>query len=258
LEGRRFRLSRRAALGALASSWLLPRTAAAFGTAGAFHPRLLDAGTAALDAARRGAPARWSFELVRRTSAPAKLVTGRVRADDPKLMTEPFVLWAGQGPTRPLSDPELRGLERYLKLGGMVVVDDADPERGEFGQAARREFSRVVPESPAVRLEDAHVIYKTYYIVDRPVGRVLGQPHVDAVVRSKSAQVIFLGHDLLGALARTPSDAWAYEVGPGGPRQRELAIRLAVNLSMYLLCSDYKDDQVHAPWLMRRRRRARP
>jgi hypothetical protein len=26
-----------------------------------------------------------------------------------------------------------------------------------------------------------------------------------------------------------------------------------VNLAMYVLCSDYKDDQVHAPWLMRRR-----
>jgi hypothetical protein len=27
---------------------------------------------------------------------------------------------------------------------------------------------------------------------------------------------------------------------------------------MYVLCSDYKDDQVHAPWLMRRRPRWNP
>jgi hypothetical protein len=42
-------------------------------------------------------------------------------------------------------------------------------------------------------------------------------------------------------------------VTPGGDGQRERAIRLAVNVSMYALCSNYKDDQVHAPFLMRRR-----
>ena len=31
------------------------------------------------------------------------------------------------------------------------------------------------------------------------------------------------------------------------------AIRLGVNLAMYALCLDYKDDQVHAPFIMRRR-----
>jgi ribosomal protein S9 len=46
---------------------------------------------------------------------------------------------------------------------------------------------------------------------------------------------------------------WTFDVVGGGARQREEAIRLAVNLAMYLLCSDYKDDQVHAAWLMRHR-----
>jgi hypothetical protein len=57
---------------------------------------------------------------------------------------------------------------------------------------------------------------------------------------------------LLGALARS-GDGWALEMSPGGVEQREYAVRLAVNISMYVLCSDYKDDQVHAEWLMRRR-----
>jgi hypothetical protein len=34
-------------------------------------------------------------------------------------------------------------------------------------------------------------------------------------------------------------------------------MRLAVNLAMYVLCLDYKDDQVHAEELMRRRGRVR-
>jgi hypothetical protein len=44
-----------------------------------------------------------------------------------------------------------------------------------------------------------------------------------------------------------------FEVEPRGEAQRERAVRLAVNLAMYVLCSNYKDDQVHAPFLMRRR-----
>jgi len=38
-----------------------------------------------------------------------------------------------------------------------------------------------------------------------------------------------------------------------GERQREQAIRLSVNIVLYALCLDYKDDQVHAPFIMRRR-----
>jgi hypothetical protein len=113
-----------------------------------------------------------------------------------------------------------------------------------------------LPEAPPVRLAATHVIYKTFYLLDRPVGRVLGPPHVDAIVRGKSAQVIFLAHDLLGALARE-GESWALAVEPNGSEQRERAVRFAVNIAMYVLCSDYKDDVVHAPFLMMRRGRGR-
>lgn len=232
---------------------VLPRNAQAFGAGGAFHPRILEVSGSTLDGPRLTAPLRWSWELIRRTSAPARLVATRLRPDDPKLVAEPFIIWAGAGATRALSDSELRGLERFFRLGGMMVVDDVDPTPGAFGRSARVQLSRVLPEASPVRLDDKHVIYKSYYIIDRPVGRVLGAPYTEAIVRNKNAQILFLSHDLLGALARTPSDGWAYDVEPGGSAQREMAVRLAVNIGMYLLCSDYKDDQVHAPWLMRRR-----
>ena len=47
---------------------------------------------------------------------------------------------------------------------------------------------------------------------------------------------------------------WEHECYPGGERQRELAFRLGVNLVMYALCLDYKTDQVHVPFIMKRRR----
>ncbi|HEY4103524.1 MAG TPA: DUF4159 domain-containing protein [Polyangiaceae bacterium] len=247
--------SRRAALALPLSFWA--SGARAFGDAGAFHPRLLRAGNHTPLGLRESGAGRWSWELVRRTSAPARLVPAEVFADRPQMQAEPFAVWAGDADPGALSAAEVRGLTRFLRLGGVLVVDDSNPANGAFGRGARRELARVLPESAPVRLDPSHVVFKTFYIVDRPVGRVLGPPELEAIVRGKNAQVLFLQHDLLGAMARS-GEGFALETEPGGPEQREHAIRLAVNIAMYVLCSDYKDDQVHAPFLMRRRARSKP
>lgn len=244
-------------LGALlGASSLVPRAAQAFGEAGAFNPRLLVAGNRQAVAARENGAGRWAWELARRTSAPARLVSGKVLADRSELWSEPFAIWAGETDVGTLGSSELLGLTRFFRLGGLLLVDDAAPASGAFSRSVRRELLRVLPESPPVRLDPTHVLFKTYYLIDRPVGRVLGSGHIDAIVRGRSAQVLFLDVDLLGALSRS-GEAWAFEAEPGGSEQRERAVRLAVNVAMYVLCSDYKDDQVHAEWLMRRRRSQR-
>jgi hypothetical protein len=239
-------------VGALA---LAPRQAQAFGEAGAFRARLLVAGAGHTDDARVQGASRWASELVRRTSAPGRQAPERVAADRPALFREPFVVWSGSDDVGALSASEVRGLERYLRLGGMLVVDDAEPGVGAFGRSVRRELARVLPEAPPVRLEPSHVLFKTFYLLDRPVGRVLGPTYVEAIVRGRNAVVLLLAHDLLGALART-GEGWSFGVEPGGNAQRERAIRFAVNIAMYALCSDYKDDVVHAPFLLQRRGRA--
>ncbi|MFZ5890305.1 MAG: DUF4159 domain-containing protein [Myxococcota bacterium] len=231
---------------------LSARSAQAFGESAAFNPRLLLAGNRKTPAWADSAAARWAWELLRRTSAPARLVPSRVSADRAELWSEPFAIWCGDSDVGSLSNAELRGMTRFFRLGGVLLVDDAAPANGSFGRSARREIARVLPDSPPVRLDSTHVLFKAYYLLDRPVGRSLGAGHLDAIVRGKNAQVLFSDFDLLGALARN-GDTWAFEVEPGGSVQRERAARLCVNIAMYLLCSDYKDDQVHAEWLMRRR-----
>jgi len=251
--------SRRSWLGLgalLGATCAISRSAQAFGEAGAFNPRLLLAGSRQAPAARESGAGRWSLELVRRTSAPARLVPGKVLADRSELWSEPFAVWAGDTDVGSLTSSELLGLTRFFRLGGLLLVDDSAPASGAFTRSVRRELLRVLPESPPVRLDPSHVLFKTYYLIERPVGRVLGSGHVDAIVRGRSAQVLFLDVDLLGALSRT-GESWAFEAEPNGSEQRERAVRLAVNVAMYVLCSDYKDDQVHAEWLMRRRRSQR-
>jgi hypothetical protein len=232
---------------------LCPSPARAFGDEGAFHPRVLLTGTSRFDGPRRGGPPAWSRALRKRTSAPARAVPGTVRADAGALLAEPFVIWTGDGPIAPLSTREIEGLRKFIYTGGVLLVDDAAPETGLFGREARRELARVLPEGAVMPLPDSHVIYHSFYLVPRAVGRVEGPKTFDAIVRGGSAQVLFSSHDLLGAVARDSADFPAFPVAPGGETQREHATRLLVNIAMYVLCSNYKDDQVHAPDLMRRR-----
>ncbi|MFB6263425.1 MAG: DUF4159 domain-containing protein, partial [Bradymonadaceae bacterium] len=61
-------------------------------------------------------------------------------------------------------------------------------------------------------------------------------------------------NDVLGALERDNFGSWVYDVRPGGSQQREHAFRLAINLTMYALCVNYKADQVHVPFILERRK----
>jgi hypothetical protein len=245
--------------GALA--FALPRPAQAFGDAGAFDPRVLLTGNQT-GPAHESAPTRWSWELVQRTSAPARLHPSVVHADDPSVVGAPFLYWSGEVELAPLTGAEIGGLRRFFSLGGVLLVDDAGAgdhgQAGPFGRSARREIARVLPDATPIALDLEHVVFKSFYFVRRAVGRVEGPPSLDAIVRGGQAQVLFSEHDLGGALARGASGIWERPVVPGGEVQREHAIRLAVNIAMYVLCSNYKDDQVHAPYLMRRRALSTP
>jgi hypothetical protein len=245
---------RLAIVAALVSS--TPRVAAAFGDSGAFDPRVLLTG-AQTEPARPSAPARWSLELLERTAAPARLHPGSVRADDAAIVDEPFLYWSGDAEIPPLTAAEVAGLRGFFALGGTLLADDAAPgpqgEVGAFGRSARRELARVLPDAQPIAIGPDHVVFRTFYLLDRAEGRVEGRPSLDAIVRAGRLQVIFSEHDLGGALAKGTAGGWQEPVVPGGERQREHAIRLAVNIAMYSLCSNYKDDQVHAPFLMQRR-----
>jgi hypothetical protein len=241
--------------------WLLPRPASAFGDSGGFDPRILLTGSQSAPA-HASAPERWSWELVQRTSAPARMRPDVVRASDAATVDGPFLYWSGDLEVAPLTSSEIAGLRRFFALGGILLADDAAPgehgEPGAFGRSARREIARVLPDSATIAIGADHVVFRTFYLLRRAEGRIEGRPTLDAIVRGGKARVLFSDHDLGGALARGPSGMWDAPVVPGGDVQREHAIRLAVNIAMYVLCSNYKDDQVHAPFLMRRRAAAGP
>jgi hypothetical protein len=74
------------------------------------------------------------------------------------------------------------------------------------------------------------------------------------VVLGGRLAAVYSRNDLGGAWSRDDRGDWEFEVVPGGEEQREVAFRLGINLAMYATCLDYKDDQVHLPFILKRRR----
>lgn len=236
-----------------AAAAFAPRPALAFGEEGAFNPRIVLTGDRKWEGVRTTAPARWADELTRRTSAPGRLRPTIVHADDKELLEEPFAVLAGASELSPFTSKEVSLFKKYFAMGGLLFVDDFEPDKGTFGKSARREIARVLPESSPIAVGTENVLFRSFYLLKKATGRVDGPNKLDVILRAGTPQVVFSSHDLCGALARESSGSNSMEVSPGGESQREQAIRMAVNVAMYVVCSNYKDDQVHAEHIMRRR-----
>lgn len=225
--------------------------AAAFGDATAVEIVSLDVGEGTSGA--RNVAERLAWEVRKRSSVEPILEPGRARVDKASLFRSPFVYWRGSDEFPPLSDDAIEGLRKYVHRGGFILIDDATAGGEEFDRAVRRELLRAFPALPLKPISTEHTIYRSFYLLRQPVGRVQGPAFLEGVTYGDRIAIVYSRHDLGGALQRDKLGAWSQAVVPGGEAQRELAIRLGVNLVLYALCTDYKDDQVHAPFIMRRR-----
>jgi hypothetical protein len=173
----------------------------------------------------------------------------------PRLFEYPFLYFGGEGPFGPLSADEVENLRRYLTFGGFVLADAQDGSAGSgFDASFRREMARVLPQSPLTPVPSQHVIFKTFFLMDSAPGRFLKKGQLESCRLGKREAVVYTQNDLMGALNRSEAGGYEFDVSPGGEPQRELAIRMAVNLCMYALCLDYKDDAVHLPLILNKRR----
>ncbi|MDH3483581.1 MAG: DUF4159 domain-containing protein [Myxococcales bacterium] len=196
---------------------------------------------------------RLAWEVRKRSSVEPMLEPGRARLGDDSLFRSPFIYWRGTDEIAPFSEESVDALRRYVHRGGFILVDDGSAGSEGFDRAVRRELLRAFPATPLKPIPDDHTIYRSFYLLDRPVGRLAGPEFLEGIKYGDRIAIVYSRHDLGGALQRDKLGAWSQAVVPGGERQRESAIRLAINIVLYALCTDYKDDQVHAPFIMRRR-----
>jgi hypothetical protein len=237
----------------LAGALLFARTdrVLAVGERTAVELRMLDY-TGGNPMPRPNAIKRLAWEVRQRTSVETKLEASRTSFADPHIFETPLIYFSGDQAFPAFSEAEVQGFRRFVDFGGAVIIDDAAPDGSAFDNSVRREITRAFGGQALIKLNASHVLFRSFYLLQRPVGRVEGADYLEGVERSGRAAVVYSRHDLGGAYERDNLGNYAYAVTPGSERQRELAFRLGVNLVLYALCLDYKDDQVHAPFIMRR------
>lgn len=204
---------------------------------------------------RPSAPRRLAWEIEKRTSVETVAQPVEVRlSDEQALRRHPFLYLAGDSAMPPPSDEEVAHLRRHLQAGGFLVIDSAEARPGgPFDESVRALVKRLFPKEPLTQLPADHVLYKAFYLLRSPVGRVAAVPYLEAVTHDGRLTIVYSQNDMGGAWARDNFGQWEHEVYPGGDSQREMAFRLGINLAMYALCLDYKSDQVHVPFILRRR-----
>lgn len=178
-----------------------------------------------------------------------------VEATDDALFDTPFLYVAGEGELPSLGTTAEAQLRRFMDLGGLILFDAADGGTDRaFVHDVEALLARIAPASTVAPVGSDHVLFRSFYMVDTPMGRTRAYDHVLGVQEEGRIKALVVRNDLGGALAETPDGLAAYPSTPGGADQREWAVRFGVNILLYATCTDYKADRAHVETLLTARR----
>jgi len=187
-----------------------------------------------------------SHVLTQRTSVEPGPPIGVDPARD-NLSTYPFLYWPAPSSPQHLSDAALENIDRYLAIGGLLLVDTRDVGRSGGARPAATMLAGIdVP--PLEQVNGDHVVSRAFYLLRSFPGRSqatqLWAETAAAAASRDGVASLFIGD---GDWA----SAWA-GAADISDRQREMALRFGVNLVMVALTGNYKADQVHVPALLER------
>ena len=202
---------------------------------------------------RPSAVRRLLLEVEKRTSIKVETDVVSVTGQTPEMFDYPFLSLSGDSRFDPMSDEVVGNLRTYLKSGGFLLVDSAEGvQDGPFAKSVERDLARILPDKKLAPIPKDHVLYKSFYLIDEPLGRVKVSTRMQGIFDDDRLIAVVCPNDLMGAWAGDNFGNWQYSVSPGGERQREMAFRLGINFVMYALTINYKADQVHIPALLER------
>lgn len=241
-------VTRRAMIGGLGALALAPR-AWAFGEAGQIDVAELQLPRGTVS--RPNAWVRCLLETVQTTSVECNPRAVQLAPDDPELFAHPFAVLAGDGALPPLGERAREQLVRYLSYGGFLFVDDASGGADDaFDRSVRALCGQLFPTRPLGVLSADHSVYRSFFLIRRPVGRVATHQVLEGVQVGSMHPLVYSQDDVSGALDRREDGLDLNACVPGGELQRREAVKLGINLLLYALTSNYKHDQAHVRRLM--------
>lgn len=148
----------------------------------------------------------------------------------------PFV-WIIVGAHAVIDAKLVEHLQRFLASGGTVFVE---PEPGVGAQEKLRDLTeRVFPKERPSVVDKSDLITRTFYFLD-------DQAISSLKVLEQSGRLVWISSTL--PVLRHVAD------NVGDHPERESAVRIAVNVVIYTLTGDYKNDLTHVRYLLRRRK----
>jgi hypothetical protein len=192
-------------------------------------------------------------ELMQRTSVEAATTRREVALADPELFSYPFLYISGKYDFEPFSGDEIDTLRRFLSYGGFLLADDALGQPGYgFDQSFRREMKRIFPDKDFTRIPASHPAMRSFYLLRKIGGARMVHPYVEGINVGASTPVMYCQNDLGGAWEKDQLGNWVNQCTPGGEEQRRDAFHLGINLILYAMTENYKDDLIHVPFIRRR------
>ncbi len=198
-------------------------------------------------------------QITRRTSIEVNREPVALNVSDPKLFRHPFIYMGGDEGFDPFPEKDLEILRNYLSYGGFLFIDDSSAQAGSaFDTSVRKMISALFPQNPLRKIQRDHSIFRSFYLLNTVSGRSITKSYLEGISIKGRTVLIYSSNDQGGAWSHNKLGHWNYDVIVGGYRQRQLAIRLGINIIMYALTLDYKKDMVHLPIILERLRRYNP
>lgn len=192
-------------------------------------------------------------ELMLRTSVEPATARHEATLADRDLFNYPFLYITGKYEFDPFTQEEIETLRRFLSFGGFLLADDALGQQGYgFDKALRRELQNIFPGNELKRLPAGHAALKSYYLMRRIGGVRMVNPNLEGITLGNSTPVIYSQNDLGGAWERDQLGNWTSPCTPGGEPQRRDAFHLGINLILYAMTENYKEDLIHVPFIRKR------
>jgi hypothetical protein len=192
-------------------------------------------------------------EVRKRTSIEAAQDGRSVELSSDEIFEHPFLYLSGRYEFELPSPAEIERLRRHLTYGGFLLVDDGlgSGEEG-FGRVARTLVERLFPRQPLEPLSREHPVFRSYYLLRSVGGRQAVSQELEGVQMGIFTPIVYCRNDLGGAWAVGPDGGWVEECFPGGEAQRRSAFHLGVNIALYAMTGNYKQDLIHHPFIQRR------
>lgn len=191
--------------------------------------------------------------LMQHTSVEAAGTRHEIGLADPDLFSYPFLYLTGKYDFEPWTPQETERLGRFLSYGGFLLIDDALGQPGYgFDQSVRREIQRLFPDQELRRLPSNHALLRSYYLLNRIGGMKMVRPYLEGISVGSGTPVVYCQNNLGGAWERDPLGNWVNPCTPGGEDQRRDAFHLGINVILYAMTENYKEDLVHVPFIRKR------